>query len=66
LFIYYKSAVLFEIGKSKEALLQLEMVMKEAPSLVKQFVELNPSLLQHSAVVEIIGTYKNAIKRKKK
>ncbi|MDE3181951.1 MAG: tetratricopeptide repeat protein [Bacteroidota bacterium] len=66
LFIYYKSAVLFELGKSKEALLQLEMAMKEAPSLVKQFVELNPSLLQHSAVLEIIGTYKNSIKRKKK
>ena len=56
----------FELGKSKEALLQLEMAMKEAPSLVKQFVELNPSLLQHCSVVEIIGTYKNAIKRKKK
>ncbi len=66
LFTYYKSAVLFELGKSKEALLQLEMAMREAPSLVKQFVELNPSLLQHSAVVEIIGAYKNSIKRKRK
>ena len=66
LFIYYKSAVLLELGKSKEALLQLEMAMREAPSMVKQFIELNPSLLQHSGVVEIIGTHKNAIKRKKK
>ena len=65
-FIYYKSAVLFELGKSKEALLQLEVAMREAPALVKQFIELNPSLLQHSAVVEIIGNYKNSIKRKKK
>jgi tetratricopeptide (TPR) repeat protein len=66
LFIFYKSAVLFELGKSKEALLQLEMAMKEAPTLVKQFIDLNPSFLQHPAVVEIISTYKNSIKKKKK
>jgi tetratricopeptide (TPR) repeat protein len=66
LFIFYRSAILFELGKSKEALLHLEMAMKEAPALVKQFIDLNPSLLQHSAVVEIIGKYKNSIKRKKK
>jgi tetratricopeptide (TPR) repeat protein len=66
LFIFYKSAVLFELGKSKEALLQLEMAMKQAPSLVRQFIELKPSLLQHPAIVEIIGTYKKPQKRKKK
>jgi tetratricopeptide (TPR) repeat protein len=66
LFIFYKSAVLFELGKSKEALLQLEMAMKEAPSLVRQFIELNPSFLQHQAIVEIISSYKNSKKKKKK
>lgn len=65
LFIYYKSAVLFELGKSKEALLHFEMAVKEAPTLVKQFIKLNPSLLRRPAVVEIIGTYKNSIKKKK-
>lgn len=66
LFIFYKSAVLFELGKSKEALLQLELAMKQSPSLVRQFIDLNPSLLQHPAIVEIIGAYKNPPKRKKK
>jgi tetratricopeptide (TPR) repeat protein len=66
LFTFYKSAVLFEMGKSKEALLQLEMAMKQSPSLVRYFIELNPSLLQHPAIVEIIGAYKKSTKRKKK
>src|SRR6185312_1670822 len=56
LFIFYKSAVLFEIGKSKEALLQLELAMKQSPSSVKYFIELNPSLLQHPLIVEIISS----------
>lgn len=66
LFIFYKSAVLFELGKSKEALLQLELAMKQAPTLVKQYIELDPSLLQHPVVAEIISSYKNSIKKKKK
>lgn len=66
IFIFYKSAVLFELGKSKEALLQLEMAMKQSPSLVRQFIELKPSLLQHPAIVEIIGTYKKPLKKKRK
>jgi len=66
LFIFYKSAVLFELGKSKEALLQLEMAMKQSPSSVKYFVELNPSLLQHPAIAEIISSYKKTRKSGKK
>jgi tetratricopeptide (TPR) repeat protein len=65
-FIFYKCAVLFELGKSKEALLQLQLAMKEAAGMVKQLIELNPSLLQHPAVVEIIGTYKNSMKKNKR
>ncbi len=65
LFIFYKSAVLFEMGKSKEALLQLHKAMQTAPGLLKQFVELNPSLLQHPAVSDIISNYKKALKKKK-
>jgi len=66
LFIFYKSAVLFEIGKSKEALLQLELAMKQSPSSVKYFIELNPSLLQHPSIVEIISSYKKPRKSSKK
>ena len=54
------------MGKSKEALLQLQLAIQNAPGLIKQFIELNPSLLQHPAVSDIISKNKNAIKRKKK
>jgi tetratricopeptide (TPR) repeat protein len=60
LFIFYKSAILFALGKSKEALLHLHNGMKTAPSLVKQFIELNPSLLQVSAIAEVISANKNS------
>jgi len=66
LFDFYKAAILFELGKSKEALLHLQTAMKSAPGLVKQFIQLNPSLLQNSAVVEIISTNKNSAQKRKK
>ena len=66
LFTFYKSAVLFAVGKSKEALLQLELAMQKSPALIKQFVELNPSLLQHQSIVELIASYKTKTPRKKK
>ncbi|MGH2648364.1 MAG: tetratricopeptide repeat protein [Ginsengibacter sp.] len=65
-FTFYKSAVLFALGKSKEGLLQLELAMQKSPSLIKQFIELNPSLLQHQAIVELIAAYKTKKPRKKK
>ncbi len=66
LFIFYKSAVLFSMGKSKEALLQLELGMQKAPALIKQFIELNPSLLQSQPIVEMIAAYKLKSKRNKR
>lgn len=66
LFTYYKSAILFELGKSKEALLLLQLAIHQAPGMVKQFIHWNPSLLQHPAVAEIISHNKNSVKRKKK
>ncbi len=66
LFIFYKSAVLFELGKSKEALLLLEIAMKQSPSLARQFIDLKPSLLQHPAIAEIITAYKKPLKGRKK
>ena len=66
LFTYYKSAILFETGKSKEALLQLQLGIQIAPALIKQLIELNPSLLQHPVVSDLITNAKNALRRKKK
>lgn len=58
LFLYYKSAVLFAMGKSKEALLQLEAALTKAPKLVRKFIELNPSGLQNPQIVDILAKFK--------
>ncbi len=58
IFIFFKSLFLFASGKSKEALLQLEKGMSINPKLIKQIVEINPSMLQHQQVVELISKYK--------
>ena len=58
IFLFYKSAVLFAIGRSKEALLQLEQGMGKNPKLIKKFIELNPAILQNQGVVDIIARFK--------
>ena len=60
LFLFYKAAVLFALGKGKEAILQLEEAMREAPKLLKKFIELNPSLLQNQQVVDVIASHKRS------
>jgi tetratricopeptide (TPR) repeat protein len=63
LFIYYQSGVLFLMGKSKEALLQLEKGLKENPRLFNKLSDLVPGLLQRPQVVEMLSRY---IKKKKR
>lgn len=60
IFYFYHSAVLFSLGKSKDALVQLETAMSHAPKLLKKFVELNPSILQNQKVVDIIARFKRS------
>ncbi|NDE09340.1 MAG: tetratricopeptide repeat protein [Chitinophagia bacterium] len=58
IFIYYKTAFLFALGKSKEAIIQLELAMDKNAKLVKKFIELSPSLLQNQSVVDVIARLK--------
>jgi len=58
LFIFYKASVLLALGKSKEAILQLEEAMRQSPKLLKKFVELNPAILQNQLVVDVIARFK--------
>lgn len=58
IFIFYLSAICFALGKSREGLVQLERAMSVSPKMVKKFIELNPSLLRHQLVVDIIARYK--------
>jgi tetratricopeptide (TPR) repeat protein len=57
-FIYYLSAILFAMNKSKEGLLYLEKAMTVAPKQLKKFIQLNPSILQNPLVVDVIAQYK--------
>jgi len=57
-FLFYKSSVLFALGKHKAALLQLEEAMEKSPRLLKRFVDFNPSILQNRQVVDLIARYK--------
>jgi tetratricopeptide (TPR) repeat protein len=61
-FYYFHAASLFELGKAKEALLQLEKGLRMSPSRVKVFTELNPEFLMRSAVAELIAKYKKTKK----
>jgi len=58
IFVFYLSAILFALGKTKEGILQLENAMTASPKLVKKFVELNPSILQNHHVVDVISKFK--------
>jgi len=57
-FRYFQAALLIELGKSKEGMLQLEKALKDAPAKVKVFTELNPDYLRRTAVSDLISKYK--------
>jgi tetratricopeptide (TPR) repeat protein len=57
-FNYFNAAVLIEMGKVKEGMLQLEKAMKEAPNKIKLFTGLNPEYLLRSGVAEMVSKYK--------
>jgi tetratricopeptide (TPR) repeat protein len=58
IFTFYLSLIYFAMGKQKEGLLQLDAAMNRAPRLLKKMVDLNPSILQHQQVVDLIARYK--------
>lgn len=59
-FVFYKSAFLFSSGKTKEAILQLEIGMEINPKLVKKLIELNPAIFQNQSVVDVIARFKRS------
>jgi tetratricopeptide (TPR) repeat protein len=64
IFLYYKAAFYFANAQSKEALIQLENALKLKPKLIKQFIEINPSILRNQFVVDLIARYKSSKIRK--
>ena len=61
-FLFYQSTALFLNGKSKDAILKLEIAMEKSPKQLKKFIDLNPSILQNSQVVDILARYKKGKK----
>jgi len=57
-FDYYHAAALLEMGKAKEAMIQLENGLKMSPQKSKIFTSLNPEYLLRSSITELIGKYK--------
>jgi tetratricopeptide (TPR) repeat protein len=62
-FLFYLSAILFALGKSKEALIYLETAMQTSPKTLKKFIDLNPSMLQNGNIVDVIARYKKSKRR---
>lgn len=58
IFIFYKSAFLLAVGKSKESMVQLEYGMNKNSKLIKKLIELNPAILQNQLVIDIIARFK--------
>lgn len=61
-FLYYKALVHFALGKKKQAFIHLEEALIQSPAHLKKILELEPSILQHQQVADLIIKYK---KRKK-
>jgi tetratricopeptide (TPR) repeat protein len=62
IFIYYLSAILLALGKTKEGLIQLETALEASPKLLKKLIQLNPALLRHQMVVDVIARSKRGNK----
>ncbi|MGZ3839131.1 MAG: tetratricopeptide repeat protein [Flavisolibacter sp.] len=58
IFLYYLSAILFAMNKSKQALLYLDKALSVNQKHLKKFIQLNPAILQNPQVVDTIAQYK--------
>lgn len=61
-FVFYRSACLFALRKTKEAIIHLEKAMEFSPRQVKKFIDLNPAILQNANVVDVIARFKKGKK----
>ena len=58
IFIFYRSAILFMMGKSAEGLLQLEMALSKSSKLINKLIRFYPEIMQDAKVAELITQYK--------
>lgn len=58
IFTYLRALIYFSLGKTKEALLQLENALQKSPAQLKKILQIEPSILQHQQVADMISKYK--------
>ncbi len=58
IFIFYRSAILYMMGKTAEGLLQLEMALSKSSKLVNKLTKFYPEMMQDAKVAELITQYK--------
>ena len=62
IFIFYRSAILFMMGKSAEGLLQLEMALSKSSKQLKKFTKFYPEIVHDPKVAELIAQFKKGKK----
>ncbi|MBX9781804.1 MAG: tetratricopeptide repeat protein [Chitinophagaceae bacterium] len=60
IFLFYRAAICFASGKTKQGITHLELAMSKAPRLIKNLIQLMPKILQNPQVVDIIARYKKS------
>ncbi|MBM3432680.1 MAG: tetratricopeptide repeat protein [Bacteroidetes bacterium] len=58
LFLYYRAAAFFGLSQPAQGLEWLEKALNQAPKLLKKFMEVFPSALQHRALVDLLAKHK--------
>jgi len=65
LLLYYSSALLNALGKTKQALITLESALRSNSKLLKKMLDLSPEILRNPLYVDLIGHYKKTNNKKK-
>ncbi|MEN9700921.1 MAG: hypothetical protein RIR55_224 [Bacteroidota bacterium] len=58
IFIFYRSAILYMMGKTSEGILQLEMALSKSSKLVNKLIKFYPEMVQDPKVAELIAQHK--------
>jgi tetratricopeptide (TPR) repeat protein len=58
IFIFYRSAILYMMGKTSEGILQLEMALSKSSKLVNKLIKFYPEMVQDPKVAELIAQNK--------
>jgi tetratricopeptide (TPR) repeat protein len=58
IFIFYRSAILYMMGKKEEGLLQLEMALGKSSKMVHKLFKFYPEMMQEIKVTELIANHK--------